>query len=136
MTSRYKLPWTPIDKFCFVLLGLAFVIISSVMVSGCFTVTPSRPSPSQASWDGTNQNSGFYGFTSNHIGIISMSEWARYDGLIDLYAGKFIPRLQHGAGTRPGPITNGNPTILIDPEHLGYLNQMQLWRDRQVPPAP
>jgi hypothetical protein len=117
--------------FC-LLLVTAVVVIVAVGLCGCTsTVAPKLAGETQASWDGTNQNSGIIGLTVDHQAIITLHASDRYNGLITIYGARFNPRLVPDAGlTRVG---NGG-TCIMDAQHLAYFATMQRWA-RQAKPV-
>ena len=115
-----------------VLISLAVFIaltISIIVTSGCTsTVTPRTVLSSQASWDGTNQNSGFIGFEGS-AGIITPHARDRYNALIEIYGKKFNPPITSDYGV--WPYTGGN--YIISPQALTYFTQMNRWRKSATP---
>ena len=115
-----------------VLISLAVFIaltISIIVTSGCTsTVTPRTVLSSQASWDGTNQNSGFIGFEGS-AGIITPHARDRYNALIEIYGKKFNPPITSDYGV--WPYTGGN--YIISPQALTYFTQMNRWRKSTTP---
>ena len=74
------------------------VLLALALLMGCTTtLTPVQPAAKVASWDGTNQNSGFVRWT-NGGGILTPHACDRYNGLIALYGGRFVPPLKPDAG--------------------------------------
>lgn len=106
------------------LLWLLWAFAISVLISGCTTtVTPRVSTASQASWDGTNQNSGFLQF-EGVTGVITPHARDRYNGLIEIYGKKFVPPIMHDYGV--WPYIGGN--YIISPQALTYFAQMNRWR--------
>lgn len=103
---------------CYVLL-----VLISILFGGCTTVTPRLVTSPTASWDGTNQNSGFIGWSSTS-GIITPHARDRYNSLIDIYGKRFAPPLSFDYGIKP---TTTN-TFIISPEALTDFIQMNRWR--------
>jgi len=117
-------------------------------VTGCGTVVPKPISSTAASWDGTNQNSGFIGFTQTGTGIITAHARDRYNALIDHYGKRFLIPLKHDQGLiarldpcQPRLITNDggrtwqrftpNPNeavFEISPKCLADFITMNQWR--------
>jgi hypothetical protein len=94
-----------------------------VLFAGCTTtVTPRIVASLQASWDGTNQNSGFIGFTDAG-GIITPHARDRYNGLIELYGKKFIPPITFDYGISQ----HTNENYIITPQALSDFAQMNRW---------
>lgn len=95
-------------------------------MTGCTTtVIPRTPVSSQASWDGTNHNSGFLGF-EGVTGIITPHARDRYNGLIEIYGKKFVPPITYDYGVTA--YTNGCGNYIISPQALTYFIQMNRWR--------
>ncbi len=104
------------------LLGAFFWLL---LTCGCAsTVAPEPVRETVASWDGTNQNSGFIGYLVDGRGLITESACRRYNGLIAVYGARFIPPLQADDGIR----ATGTNTFIIDQQHLQYFMTMQRWR--------
>lgn len=110
---------------------LAALTLSVALTSGCTsTVTPRTVLSSQASWDGTNQNSGFIGFEGS-AGIITPHARDRYNALIEIYGKKFNPPITFDYGVWPMGETGGN--YIISPQALTYFTQMNRWRKSATP---
>jgi len=115
-----------------VLISLAvFISLAAVVLfAGCTSTVAPRPVISyQASWDGTNQNSGFLGFVGAS-GIITEHARDRYNGLIDIYGKKFVPPIGHDYGILPYYPAG---TYSISPQALTYFSQMNRWRKSTAP---
>src|ERR1035441_9914924 len=96
---------------CLALSGLAALLL----LAGCAgTVIPVIPTATQASFDGTNQNSGFLGFDASGRGVITPACRERYNGLVADYGAAFKPPVRTDAGITT-TVTN---TFLIDPQYL------------------
>lgn len=105
------------------LWALTISTVFIVLLSGCTTtVTPRASISSQASWDGTNQNSGFLQF-EGVTGVITPHARDRYNGLIEIYGKKFVPPILHDYGV--WPYIGGN--YIISPQALTYFVQMNRW---------
>ena len=103
------------------------------LLAGCApTIRPKVPAAAQASWDGTDQNSGFVGFDQAGAGILTSHARDRYNSLCDRYGGYFHPVVRAGDGISPTP-TN---TFLIDPQHLVYFATMNRWGKEGKAAAP
>lgn len=115
-----------IVTFCAAVIAVCAAIMLVLLV-GC-TITPAKTKATQASYDGTNQNSGFLGFT-NGYGVITPHARDRYNALIAVYGSRFTPALTHDAGLSPyffDPPKGDN--YRIDQQHLVYFMDMQRWR--------
>jgi hypothetical protein len=105
--------------------GLA--IIACLLLGACAgTITPKVIHERVASWDGTNQDSGFLGFAPapDRRGILSAHARDRYNGLIEIYGTKFVPPIVKDDGI----VATSTNTFLIDPQHLQYFVEMNRWR--------
>lgn len=97
---------------------------AAVLLVACAnTVVPKPTRDNMASYDGTNQNSGFVGYLPNGAGEITPHARDRYNGLIAVYSKRFLPPLTPDAGLK----THGE-NWEIDPEHLVKFMQMNRWR--------
>lgn len=106
-------------------IAAILLAVALAIGAGCAsTVRPNLPHDTQASFDGTNQNSGFIGFAENHSGIITAHARDRYNALIFLYGSQFKPALKSDDG-----VTAVVPAglYLIDPQHLVYFATMNRW---------
>lgn len=105
--------------------NLLISLCLTLVIAGCTTtVTPIQVSAPSASWDGTEQNSGFIGWTSNGSGIITSNLKDKYNLLIDTYGNRFIPPLIHDYGI----FETTTNTFVITPEALADLSAMKRWR--------
>ena len=120
MNSRSK-PAGLLSIFAF-----AFALAAIAVCIGCTTVVPETIHANAASWDGTNQNSGFIGWT-NGQGIITVHAAERYTGLIAIYGKRFVPPLTPGYGLTP---TNG--VYWITPEAITDFAKMNRWRKAEL----
>lgn len=124
------------DLFCLgvALLLLAIALTACVLGTGCASTM--RPAPvirQLASWDGTNQNSGFICFT-NGGALITAHARERYNALVKSYGARFQPALQEDAGIRAVDEKNGSNGIYwIDAEHLADFATMNRWRRGEKP---
>ena len=115
------------DLLCIGMFVLALVLF----VCGCVgTVRPAPVTRAAASWDGTNQNSGFLGWT-NGGAIISEAARERYDGLRGRYGMLEVPPVLAADGISPGPAF---ATWFIDDEHLAVFAKWTRWK-REGKPA-
>lgn len=112
-------------------LALALVVIVVVVLNawlqlGCAsTVTPRVVRDSVASWDGTNQNSGFIGYLPDGSGLLTSQAFHRYQGLVHDFGGRFLPPIVYSTD---GVTPTGTNTFIIDPQHLEYFATMNRWR--------
>jgi len=125
-----------LSELC-VLFGLI-----AFFATACTTVVPQPVVSSAPSWDTTNYNSGFYGFTTNGTGLISAHARDRYNGLIQRYGTNFIPALMQDAGItrrdgyvgvlvdkgKTNAFTWNGELFEIDAEHLTDFSTMNRWR--------
>ena len=105
-----------------VLLALLGVLLWCASCAN--TVTPRQVKSQVASWDGTNQNSGFIGFDAAGNGIITPHARDRYNALVDVFGKQFQPPVNRDDGVT-ATATN---TYVIDPQHLDYFMRMNRWR--------
>lgn len=106
-----------------VLIALTCLLLLALMFAGCGTVAP-KPVTAEASWDGTNRNSGFIGWTTNGYGILTPHAHERYNALIEFYGDKFKPKLEKNYGTLE--YMDGN--YLFTPEAISDFAAMNRWR--------
>jgi hypothetical protein len=115
------------DLVCIAVFALALVI----SVCGCVgTVRPAPVTRAMASWDGTNQNSGFLCWT-NGGAIITEQARERYDGLRMTYGMLESPVVRAGDGIQSGP---DFATWFIDSQRLAYFSKWTRWK-REGRPA-
>ena len=105
----------------YVKILLSSLILTVVTIS-CTTVTPPIVQSSAPSWDGTNNNSGFIGWSATGEGIITPHAQDRYNALIVMYGKRFVPPLVHDFG-----ITTTTNGIIINNQALSYFAQMNRW---------
>lgn len=108
-------------------LGALFLLAATVgivMLVGCGTVRPRPPVDHVASFDGTNQNSGFIGFAPDGRGIITAHARDRYNSLIGLYGSQFLPPLKPDDGLS----AQADGTWLMDQQHITYFADMIRWK--------
>lgn len=111
------------------IISIAAVITIAALFAGCSTtVTPRIVLSNEASWDGTNQNSGVIGF-SGVSAVITPHARDRYNGLIDIYGKKFIPPITFDYGIS----VYTNDTYLITPQGIVAFSQMNRWRRSSLP---
>lgn len=91
--------------------------------TGCGTVAPKPVISNEWSWDGTNQNSGLICVTPDKKFVITEHAKNRYNSLVGIYGGKFVPPVEKGDGLQS---TETN-TWLIDAQHLEYFATMNRW---------
>jgi hypothetical protein len=104
------------------LLGI-WALLLALALTGCAgTIRPAVVTRNAASWDGTNQNSGFLMFT-NGGALITSHARDRYNGLIGTYGARFVPPLAPDAGVQAAGIW-----YQIDAEHLADFCTMERWR--------
>lgn len=106
------------------------LILILVLMTGCFgTVKPVKVTPQQASFDGTNQNSGVVSFDKvNHVGEVTPDWRLKYNGLIETYGDRFIPWLVKDYGLISKP--NGN--WIATAEAFENRGKMELWRRNNI----
>lgn len=107
------------------------LFIGGLMFCGCYgTVTPPVAAATLPSWDGTNQNSGFVGWTTNAAGqttgaFITAHAVDRYRSLMADY-GKAWGEMKPDEGITWLP--NGGQTFWIDAQHLDYFMAACRWK--------
>ncbi len=107
----------------------AILLCACCTLAACTsTVTPRIVSNSFASWDGTNQNSGFIGYQPRGSGEITSHARDRYNELIAIFGSRFLPPLKPDAGLT----ATGTNTFLIDAQHLDYFATMNRWHKQGV----
>jgi hypothetical protein len=106
------------------LLTLLAALWLLALASGCTTVTPRTVTSPVASWDGTNQNSGFIGWTADGCGILTPHGRDRYNALVEIYGKKLAPAIMPDYGITA---TDGK-SFIITPEALGKYREMHDWR--------
>lgn len=103
---------------------LAALVLSLALTAGCSsTVIPRVVVSNQASWDGTNQNSGFLRFEGSY-GIITEHARDRYNALIETYGKKFVPPITQDYGVLPYYPAG---TYSISPQGIAAFAQMNRW---------
>lgn len=111
-------------------LAAALAAILAVGLCGCAsTILPPVASASATSWDGTNQNSGFLGYTTNAAGqvtggIITAHARDRYNALMRDY-GRAAWNIQRDDD---GLVALTGDTWFIDAQHLAYFAEGNRWR--------
>jgi hypothetical protein len=113
---------SPSDRGALLVLTALAIILLINALSGCTTATPRVVESPAASWDGTNQNSGFIGW-SGHSGVITPHARDRYNALIEIYSKKFVPPLL----TDYGITATTSNVFLITPEALADFVLMNRW---------
>jgi len=89
------------------------------------TITPKQVESSSASYDGSEKNSGFIGWTTNNTicyGILTPHARDRYNSLITTYKKRFTPPLTKDYG-----LTYNNPNYYITLEALSKFAEMNRW---------
>ena len=119
---------SPNNRLVFIMLSLAIAWLCSILLAGCGTVTPDQVVSDGPSWDGTNRNSGFVGWTSTGCGILTPHARDRYNALVKDYGSRFRPPLQTDYGLVKIDV-DGQPTVYqITPEALADFATMNRWR--------
>lgn len=106
-----------------VVVGMAILLLA-VAIGCAGTVTPRAAVRGEASWDGTNQNSGVICLT-NGGALITGHARERYNALVGAYGARFAPALGMDAGIQP---IEGGGAFWIDAEHLAAWAAMSRWR--------
>lgn len=119
-----------------VFLAIILIAIGILGMSACTnTVTPHVSKPAVASWDGTNQNSGFIGSATNAAGkriggYLTQHGRDRYNALMAEYGG-----LWGGVAPDAGLMPTASGVWFIDAQHLGYFMEAN-WRKKNGKPPP
>lgn len=101
----------------------------TAVLAGCAgTVAPKVVASSQASWDGTNQNSGSIGWAPGKRLIITPHARDRYNALISSYGSRFKPALVPDQDIEPSGTGN---TFLLAPAGIEHFSAMVQW-DKQT----
>jgi hypothetical protein len=96
-----------------------------LLLTGCAnTVRPTVVYSSQASWDGSDQNSGIISETADHHGVVTPHFRDRYNRMIAVYGNRYDPPLRPDDGVQ----STGTNTFLIDAQHFAYFFEMNKWR--------
>jgi hypothetical protein len=106
---------------------LVTIWLSSLLL-GC-TVIPKTAKDNRASFDGTAQNSGFYGYDVEGYGYITPHARDRYNLLIANFGYRYQPPMKFDEGIT-ATATN---SYRIDPEHLVDFQEMNGWK-KSLPP--
>lgn len=101
-------------------MKLVKILLISLIVAGC-TVVPKPIKVKQASFDGSQQNSGLIGYAPDGSGIITPHKRDTYNRLMLTYGARFPVPLTFDTGISWTP-TNA---FLIDAEHLVDLGMME-----------
>lgn len=122
----------------------AVFCLSSILFTGCSTVTPDKVTDNTASFDATtpanydNLNSGIIGFTDDGSGIITSFGVERYNNLIKLYKIRFKTfkgvDLKENDGVSNYVDKQGNVLFKIDSQHFVYFGILNSWRKDGVVP--
>jgi len=119
---------------CALVVGALYLAAGIVLLCsfGCAsTVRPKIAQSAQASWDGTEQNSGLIGIAPDGRRIITAHARERYSALMKDY-GKFFERPV--TDPNEGITPTGTNTFLIDPQHEEYFIDAIRWEKQKRPP--
>jgi len=120
---RAESPEDRIIIVCGLLLAIACALM---MLAGCAgTVTPRVVRDAVASFDGTNQNSGFIRYLPDGSGLITGHAFHRYQDLVHEFGGRFSPPIVYSTD---GVTPTGTNAFIIDQQHLEYFATMNRWR--------
>ena len=118
--------------------SFAAFFLSSILLTGCATVTPDKVQDNTASFDSTTPqhydpyNSGVVGLTSEGKGILTSNGVERYNNLIKDYKLQFREakgvELKENAGITEFVDKHGNLLFYIDQQHLVYFGLLNSWR--------
>ena len=103
---------------------LLSITLAAMVISACTsTIRTKAPERAAASWDGTNQHSGFIGWAPDGRGIITFHARDRYNALVKRYGKRFPVPLKCDGGMQ----RDLDGTWLIEAEALVNFQQMQRW---------
>ena len=116
----------------------AILLLSSVLLCACTTVTPDKVADEIASYDASTpagydiQNSGFIGFLDDGRGIITPFGLLRYNTLVKTYKVRFKTYkgvdFDDNAGIEEFTDKKGNKLYIINQQHLVYYAILNSWR--------
>jgi len=116
----------------------ATLLLSSILIAGCTTVTPDKVQDEIASYDASTptqydaQNSGFIGFMDDGRGLLTAFGVLRYNTLIKAYNIRFKSykgvALVENAGITEFTDKLGNRLSVMDQQHLVYYAILNTWR--------
>jgi len=110
------------------LLSAWLGVCLALLLTGC-TVTPKVVHDAQASFDGTQQNSGILGFDGEGHCVITLHAVERYNALVDKYGKRFTPPLQRNQGLF---LTDTN-TAVMSFGSVEYFATMNRWAHQEAP---
>jgi hypothetical protein len=114
-------------------LFMCAVAMVAVQIAGCII----RPKPVQhtmPSYDGNEANSGVIELFAGDGARITDHARDRYNALALKYGTRFEVPVKPDDGIKPGLLSAGKPTWLIDREHLVKWRQMEFWKAQPAPP--
>jgi hypothetical protein len=116
----------------------AILLLSSLLLCACTTVTPDKVADEIASYDASTpagydiQNSGFIGFLDDGRGIITAFGLLRYNTLIKSYNIRFRSykgvELKENDGITEFTDKSNNKLYIINQQHLVYYAILNSWR--------
>lgn len=106
------------------------VVVAVNAVVSC-TIIPRTVRSREASFDGTNQNSGFVGWTADGKGVLTARARARYNELVRLYGERFLPAIGSDYGIERHQTAPEQWTIT--PEALVKFQTMTRWHKSRAP---
>jgi hypothetical protein len=112
-------------------LGSLFCICGFLAPACTSTVTPARVEATQASFDGTEQNSGILGTQPGGF-LVTAHFRDRFNALVADYGRAFAPALQRDEGLRPAD----GGCWFIDAGAMARFVRMNAWRKSGQPHAP
>ncbi len=115
---------TPLRIFLLAAVLVALHLGLTIFLLGCSsTVTPAPVAVQQASYEAGEQNSGVLAPVPGGA-LITANARARYNGLIEIYGGEFIPAIAADHGVTP----EGDGTFRLTNEALQKFILMSTWR--------
>lgn len=115
------------NAICLALLTATWLLLGFIG-AGC-TVAPRSARSGQASWDGTEQNSGIIAELPDHRFLITEHARSRYLGLVSEYGFLFNPKI---TGAEPGLDWTGTNGFFATPEILEHFATMNRWHKQGV----
>ena len=95
-----------------------------MVLCACTTVIKHPIVSKGASWDGTQQNSGWYGQDDSGAGLVSQHFVDRYNALCVKWGERFVPPIRPGEGLTYVPFMQ---CWRIDQQHASAMAKMNRW---------
>lgn len=108
------------------------LVLATVLISACGTVTQKTNESRLPSYDGNARNSGILALAPGGGRIVTPHYHDRYNALIDLYGDQFDPPLKHDEGIAVNAKSLSDSSEMnswiIDKEHHIKMGQMIQWK--------